>query len=486
MRLLLAIAIALLVSACTTAEPVWTPLGPWPAADGRLPGPPQPAPNFHCFKESTTACAAVAEYDDTGAALDRAQMLGAVEGARRAAADGATVVVYVHGWHENAQREAPDLQSFMNFVHEANLVDARHRVGPASGRPHVFGIYVGWRGDSIAVRHASRTDAWQAETSWTLPLSYLLTFWNRKGAAQRIGASGGVYELFERLAAVRAQHADSRLVIHGHSFGGALVYSAFSTLLVDQIMADGSAGREAGIPARRASSERPLADLVVLLNPAFEAMRLRPQLDLARTQEYPGGGSAGKPLPPRLVILTTEADWATRLAFPLGRKLGTMTDIYPEKLERQMRQANVTAVGHYIPYITHQLVPLPLSQPCPVQRRDPREQSHVMELQEPTLCIPGVRQSGATEPVPPLLLARCDDTQLCSVVAPGHFLARGPVAQGLVPLRLPVMNIRTVAAVSDSHTDIWNPLVQSFMLQVTTLAVRSPGQLPMAPAPPAR
>ena len=99
---------------------------------------------------------------------------------------------------------------------------------------------------------------------------------------------------------------------------------------------------------------------MVLINPAFEALRYTPLSDMSTER-----GTYFPSQLPVLAILTSEADDATRLAFPAGRWLATLF----EKEKRIARlnavtgemevikegSANVTAVGHYSPYRTHRL-----------------------------------------------------------------------------------------------------------------------------------
>lgn len=474
-RLLACVLASGLLAACTTSEPYWTKLGPFPATDGTLAGAPHSEPNKHCevlqepdasggHPPSVHSCMAIVEFDDYGNPMNRAQLLGAADAARAAAEAGATILVYVHGWHENAKPDAPDLQNFRRLVARASKLDVEYSMKslPAG---NVFGVYVAWRGDSISARNIAA------------PASYLLTFWDRKSAAQRIGSSGGIYELLMRLSEIRQQNPNSRLVIQGHSFGGALLYSAFSTSLIDQMMRDANGVRPESGSVSRGEPIRspPVADLMVLLNPAFEAMRLRPQFELARTFEYRVGPDRRDFLPPRLVIVTSEADWATRLVFPLGRKAGSSTDAYigiEDSFERRAAQeANVTAVGHYVPLITHQLARAPAGKCEP----RPAGTSRMELLLPSTLCI----EAFLTPDLPRMLLTRCDKPGDCSQVVGIHHVQRGRVVDGRVPFRLPIMNIRTTKDVASSHTDIWNDTLQNFITQLTILSIRNPGAIPL-------
>jgi hypothetical protein len=119
---------------------------------------------------------------------------------------------------------------------------ARAEAEVGSERP-VIGIFVGWRGLSIY-------GAWLTN----------LTFWNRKTAALRV-ALGSVRDLFGRLRQFRQRRdKDSTLVVVGHSFGGLIVYSALVQSLV-----------ELALFSEIDHIEPSFANLVLLVNPAFEA-----------------------------------------------------------------------------------------------------------------------------------------------------------------------------------------------------------------------
>jgi hypothetical protein len=85
-------------------------------------------------------------------------------------------------------------------------------------------------------------------------------------------------------------------------------------------------------------------NLVVLINPAFEAQRYSALHDIASQRTW----FPAQQLPVE-VILTSKADDATGVLFPLGRRFNTV-------FEREgWDQKNLTTVGHYQPYITHEL-----------------------------------------------------------------------------------------------------------------------------------
>ena len=101
-------------------------------------------------------------------------------------------------------------------------------------------------------------------------------------------------------------------------------------------------------------------DLVVLLNPAFEALQFAPLYDMAQSRcNYLDSRT------PRLAILTSESDYATKYAFWAGQAVATFFETH-NTLERTAcngkrhlildeGEADRTAVGHFSPLITHDL-----------------------------------------------------------------------------------------------------------------------------------
>lgn len=429
-----ALAAAALLAGCTWSQPYRASLGPRPAVvGGQLPPPATAKPQ--CAGRSP--CLAFVEFDDYGNLMNRAQLEDTLADAREYFTRGGTVIVFVHGWHNSAQESSGELRHFRSLLDEAAKLQRNRRTPP------VLGIFVAWRGDSID-KHGV---GWLA--------SYGLTFWDRKSAAHDIGSSGGPGELFLRLARMRNPKDDSRLILHGLSFGTAVIHSATTSLVAQQILDDGQ-----GVAPE---DQRPLADLVLLVNPAFEAMRLRPQLDLARRMAYPPDQR------PRLVILTTEADKATSIAFPVGRFFGTFVDAYADN---ESVAQNKTAVGHYLPFITHQLT----AEPCPqaLARQGPQPLTAVRK----DWCAAPVDVFGPSEP---LVLRRCDTASACAAVAGDHYIARGDPATGLVPDRLPIMNIRTTAQVIGGHTDLDNPHLRSFIFRLVESVVSDPESIRLRP-----
>ncbi len=284
------------------------------------------------------------EFDDQGQLWDRKQMSAVLDQlTTEATSHDLLMVVFVHGWKHSAAPGDGNIETFRKVL--ARLARDQDLISQQTNRParRVAGVYLGWRGGSV-----------------TVPWVGNLTFWERKNTAQKVG-HGGVTEVLTRLEQLKRDKATTgsngtRLVVVGHSFGGAVVHTALTQILegrfVRGVGPDGVQGDVEGF-----------GNLVVLINPAFEANQFMPLSDMAAAR-----GTYFKSQLPLEAILTSEADYATRYAFPAGRRLSTLFENTHQRSRwnaatRQEEslsedQANVSAVGHFQAYRTHRLYPI--------------------------------------------------------------------------------------------------------------------------------
>lgn len=281
------------------------------------------------------------EIDDQGQLRNRAQMRALLnELYTLASKESLLINVFVHGWHHSAKPGDANVENFKHSLAELSEIESRELHSGKTPRK-VVGIYVGWRGESIEV-----------------PWVNTITFWDRKNTAHEVGYLG-MAELLLRLEEIRnikntqEPPVKSRLVVLGHSFGGAAVYSATAQILADRFV-------NSALDKNYVGSAAGFGDLVVLLNPAFEALKYAPLYDLAQARCSYFEGQ-----PPRLVILTSEADYATRYAFPAGRVFSTFFETHGtierddcnRPLVYSEGAADRSTVGHFGPLQSHELHP---------------------------------------------------------------------------------------------------------------------------------
>lgn len=259
---------------------------------------------------------------------------------------GLVLVTFVHGWHHRPKVCDNNIACFRQVLQALSISESRP----------VYGVYIGWRGDSIRGTRKS--------TSFISALS----FYERKNTAHQIGHEGG-RELLQKLNEhyknlndkyrTDAQPHPVTMVTVGHSFGGALVYSAVEATLVRELKerVKDEQGKDKlvtnHVVGRPAEGAQPLpirpgiGDLVVLLNPAFEARRYA----IFNDDLKKGHSHYRDDQLPVLLTVASEGDSAVGLAFPAGRTLYYLFHFW-----QRPGMEDIIGQGHYDPETTHNLV----------------------------------------------------------------------------------------------------------------------------------
>ncbi|SCX73496.1 hypothetical protein [Variovorax sp. EL159] len=238
------------------------------------------------------------------------------------------VLVYVHGWHQNASTVASDESE--NAVKFDDLLartkDSLVRKFPDGRVPDVLGIYVGWQGE-----------VYDGGYRWFRSVG------SRAGVANAIAANrspDGVRGTLDAVAkAMRETHPESRMVVMGHSFGGRLLSRAF-------------------VPDFIEGRSQPLGERVLVntVNAAIGADYFSPL--------YAKGFARAEALRPSWINMTSKEDWATGWIYPKAFSLGWLKPEWSEKekemekdreVVREEEKASGTTIGHFPAYITHVL-----------------------------------------------------------------------------------------------------------------------------------
>jgi hypothetical protein len=271
------------------------------------------------YEASESGVVRVIRLTDDGEFVDRCELTDAIYEIRNCQKPE-LIVWYIHGWKHNADKEDSDRKNFESLIKE--LAKKQSEEG---GRRRVVGIYIGWDG---AVGPA---------------LLRNLSFWNRKGAADRISQSAVLSKIFAATKYARRQQekeitAKDLTIMIGHSFGARILYTATSQVLIEEV--------QRRHPGRAESSygviEGP-ADLILLLNPALQAAVFTAMHSVRRRDSH-WWESIDAQQQALLLAISSENDWATGKAFPLGQWLA---------FARRDRQRQT--LGNYREYITHSL-----------------------------------------------------------------------------------------------------------------------------------
>jgi pimeloyl-ACP methyl ester carboxylesterase len=235
------------------------------------------------------------EFDDQGELWAPSQVDRALAHLERLNQNesGVALMIFAHGWNASAapgQESDPDsaLSRFKAIL--ARLDRGIEEELPELELP-IMGVYLGWRGRVSSV-----------------PLVRQASFYNRRGAAERIAGAAATEAIYRLLTALRENPA-SRSVLIGHSFGSLILERALAQAVISALLA--AEAHELVFPA----------DLVVLFNPAGSATRAKQLVDILarnrlKTYRYDRRGNRFER--PLLVSLTSESDRATRVYFPAG------------------------------------------------------------------------------------------------------------------------------------------------------------------------
>jgi pimeloyl-ACP methyl ester carboxylesterase len=327
------------------------------------------------------------------------------------------IVVFAHGWKHNASAGDTNVEDFANILQRIAWYDEQVCEHASCANRRVVGLYLGWRGLSATIEPFKE-----------------LSFWTRKNRAQRVG-SDGVVEVLSEVAKIKANGADkvnNRLIVAGHSFGAAVIFTALQQQLVHDTVFVHSGG---GV-------NRNAANLIVLVNPAFEALRFSALERRGESMIHP------KTQRPVLAVFTSREDTATRKAFPAGRTLGTLFQGHVSKREAEQ---NRTALGHYKPFITHELNLANSSQRG-------AEEPLSLKTFDDVACAWQNFQAGTSEswPLGDLELSRRDRMQT------------GSQRQN------PFYNVSVDPGIIASHSDIWGQRFSEFLYRfVAVQSLRS-------------
>lgn len=374
------------------------------------------------------------EFDDSGWLWNRKRAQQILEDIKKnAEARGAVMVVYVHGWKHNAGVCDTNVGCFRDVLRYLSEAE-RARYGER--RREIIGVYLGWRGASSP-----------------LPVVKEFTFFGRKAAAHAIG-NGEAIEVLSRLNVIykdlaieserRGHVARSRLVTVGHSMGGAVVFSAIAGAMKDRVVTQTPTPTTVNF----AAPVDGFGDLVVLVNPAFEASIYRSIAARSRS-------TFSEKQTPLLITVGSEKDHANQIAFPIGRFLGTMLH---SASTNEQREATRTSLANYDPWVTHYLKPV------------------AGGLQAKAEKAP---ECGCPTPLPPW--AKKDpDCKGTLTPATLHFadggcfgsaeLTRNPKLE--VHRDNPFMVIRAANDVVKEHNGIFNPTFTDFLVTFVVLAER--------------
>ena len=228
------------------------------------------------------------EFDERGDFWDRRQF-GEAAHAIRHSDNPVLLVIYIHGWHHNANERKAGAKN-PGDVETFRCLLSQLAVSGSAEKMQVHGVYLGWRGRLVEG-----------------PLDYL-TFWGRKAAATRVAGTPVTETIFELVRQARKKSPErSKCVLIGHSFGALVLEKAMAQAMTGSILAADTEqkGEHFNAPA----------DLVLLINSASESIYAKEMRDMFERIEQRGAVNPDQPL---IISITSESDSATSHWFRIG------------------------------------------------------------------------------------------------------------------------------------------------------------------------
>ena len=229
------------------------------------------------------------EFDERGDFWDRRQF-GDAAHAIRHSENPVLLVIYIHGWHHNANERKAGAKN-PGDVETFRCLLSQLAVSGSAEKMQVHGVYLGWRGRLVEG-----------------PLDYL-TFWGRKAAATRVAGTPVTETIFELIRQARKKSPElSKCVLVGHSFGALVLEKAMAQAMTGSILAQDTDKKED-------EHFNAPADLVLLINSASESIYAKEMRDMFERIEQRGSVNPEQPL---IISITSESDTATSHWFRIG------------------------------------------------------------------------------------------------------------------------------------------------------------------------
>jgi hypothetical protein len=292
------------------------------------------------------------------------------------------VIAFIHGWHNNASQydETHDksLNGFKTLMQYRAAEDRNTRY---------IGIFIAWRGQAI-------------------PGDLLVSYWNRRDAAGRLGSPSLSEAVFRLMFATKgtttqpeisnncesasAEASKAQFIIIGHSFGARILEGAvaepFLAMLLERqsqtlnCIAD---AKKQGItlPEGQGSFRSP-ADMIVLLNSANDAFKTkamieamkrmnlkvtRPNAPINPKETPPDNDAEMDAYGPLILSITSKGDWATARVMPVLQAVSSIDEEFRsydpdwkelgQESQRSQRYYYLRNEGHIKEFLTHDVVP---------------------------------------------------------------------------------------------------------------------------------
>lgn len=186
------------------------------------------------------------------------------------------IITYVHGWRHNASVGDTNVKDFKLLLgYTRNFLNYRCRIAKRYCNARLHGIYIGWRGATLAepkpnTLQSRKDQISSSDKALTKGIYTVLagtTVWSRKKKSEEL--SKLVFKTIKGIEETIQKESNfakpNKMLIVGHSFGGNMLATALEDKAIEAISTSNHRLGKVVPPI--------LGDLTVLLNPAAEASK---------------------------------------------------------------------------------------------------------------------------------------------------------------------------------------------------------------------
>lgn len=227
------------------------------------------------------------------------------------------LITFVHGWNHNASpKVSGNLDSFKTSISSLQQKMIREEKNTT-----VIGVFIGWQG----VRYSQ-------------PFQTFMTFFDRSQKSREVG-SGDIKNIYMSIDNAFQQSANVKVFHVGHSLGASILYTAFSSSILQSLTED----TEKEDTEKLAATQKPEKSTLIMVNPAFEGKYYLPLYNRLKKTTL----SERDPEKEDVYIITSNADDAINKMFKLFKYVMVFTESFWNDLERRCLYNSVGSIEEF-------------------------------------------------------------------------------------------------------------------------------------------
>lgn len=227
------------------------------------------------------------------------------------------LITFVHGWNHNASpKVSGNLDSF-----KISIASLQQKMIREEKNTTVIGVFIGWQG----VRYSQ-------------PFQTFMTFFDRSQKSREVG-SGDIKNIYMSIDNAFQKSANVKVFHVGHSLGASILYTAFSSSILQSLTED----TEKEGTEKLAATQKPEKSTLIMVNPAFEGKYYLPLYNRLKKTTL----SEREPEKEDVYIITSNADDAINKMFKLFKYVMVFTESFWNDLERRCLYNSVGSIEEF-------------------------------------------------------------------------------------------------------------------------------------------